>query len=118
MKHVNKFTYKELERIENLLPTDWKNNLHFIIKYKNAVANTKSIELGNRLTIKVENYIINQPDNFSLSENWNKGTVPPEELLEVEIIQILGKMVKVNAVGKYTRIEWEGWLPRKSFKIQ
>ena len=68
--------------------------------------------------VQIEKYIINQPVNFSLAENWNCGTVPPEEILEIEIIQVLGKMIKVNAVGKCTRIEWQGWLPVKGFKIQ
>lgn len=116
MKQINKFTLKELEKIEDLLPSDWRNCTHFVIGFTNSTKN--SIEVGNKFTIKVENYIINQPPNFYLSENWNGGTVPPEEILDVEVVQTMGKMTKVRAIGKCTRIKWEGWLPNKSFKIQ
>ena len=116
MKQINKFTLQELEKVENLLPNSWKNYTHFVVD--NVNNRSRSIEIGNLLTIKVENYILNQPSNFSLSENWNRGTVPPEEILDVEIIQLMGKMTKVKAVGKCTGIKWEGWLPNKSFKIQ
>lgn len=116
MKQINKFTLQELEKIEDLLPNNWIKSTHFIIE---SINNRKSsIEVGNKFTIKIENYIINQPPNFSLSENWNGGTVPPEEILDIEIIQVMGKMTKVKAVGKCTKIQWEGWLPNKSFKIQ
>ncbi|MBQ6632026.1 MAG: hypothetical protein IJH55_07995 [Romboutsia sp.] len=114
MKKINKFTYIELQKIRNLLPNNWEDDLHFIIS-NNISSNT--IKTGNKFTIKVENYIINQPPNFSLSENWNGGTVPPEEVLDIEILQIMGKMIKIKAIGKCTNISWEGWLPQKSFKI-
>lgn len=116
MRHINKFTLKELNKVGDLLPDNWQDELNFTIVNKKNVSKN-SIELGNNLTIKVENYIINQPPNFFLSEQWNNNTVPPEEILDIEIIQILEKMVKVKAVGKCTKISWEGWLPRKSFKV-
>ena len=115
---MNKFTYKELEKINHLISTGWDDNTtHIIIRRDSDIISSLS-NTDDRFTIKVENYIINQPPNFSLSENWNRGTVPPEEVLEVKILQVMGKMTKVDAIGKCTRIPWEGWLPNKSFKIQ
>ena len=112
---INKFTFQELKKIENLLPTDWETKREFTI---GIIGNSiPKINVGDRFTIRVENYIINQPSNFTLSENWNHNTVPPEEILDVEVIQLMGKMTKVSAIGKCTRIRWEGWLPNKSFKI-
>ena len=114
MKKLNKFTLKELYKIKDLLPENWENELHFIIGNNKPI---NVLDIGNKFTIKIENYIINQPPNFSLSENWNGGTVPPEEILDIEIVQTMGKMIKVKAIGKCTGINWEGWLPQKSFKI-
>ena len=116
MKQINKFTIYELNKINDLLPEDWQTSLHFIINPKDTSTNTH-LEVGNKFTIQIENYIINQPSNFSLSEKWNNNTVPPEEILDIEIIQIWGNMIKVKSIGKCTRIFWVGWLPKKSFKI-
>lgn len=118
---MNKFVKQELEKLNDILPYWDENTTHLVISNRSGVAYYRdkeySIKAGNRFTIKIENYIINQPPNFLLAENWNGGTVPPEEILDVEVIQIMGKMTKVKAVGKCTRISWEGWLPNKSFKI-
>lgn len=114
---MNKFVKRELEKLNNLIPYWDDNTTHLVINRdgKNTISNP--IYIGNKFTIKIENYIINQPPNFSLAENWNGGTVPPEEILEVEVIQLMGKMTKVKAIGKCTRISWEGWLPNKGFRI-
>ena len=37
--------------------------------------------------------------------------------MNCEIVQIMGKMIKVNAVGVDTSNTWSGWLPRKSMHI-
>lgn len=117
---MNKFVKKELEKLGDLLPYWDDNTTHLVILNRSGVAyrdKEYTIKKGNRFTIKVENYIINQPPNFSLAENWNGGTTPPEEILDVEVVQTMGKMTKVLATGKCTKIKWEGWLPNKSFKI-
>lgn len=67
--------------------------------------------------IQVESYIVNPPETFTLAANWNNGTSPKDYILNCEILQVMGKMVKVNSVGVGSNNVWEGWLPRKSFKI-
>ena len=67
--------------------------------------------------IKVEDYIINEPETFTLSSNWNRGTRPPEELLSIKVEEIQGKMIKVDAIGKSTNKVWNGWLPRKAITV-
>ena len=37
--------------------------------------------------------------------------------MNCEILQIMGKMIKVNAIGIGTNNTWLGWLPRKSMHI-
>lgn len=118
MKNMNKFTYRELEKVQHLISTNWDNNTTHIIINPNLNRDRSEIGVGETFTIRVENYIINQPPNFTLSEDWNNGTIPPEEILDIEVIQTMGKMTKVKAIGKCTKIYWEGWLPNKSFNIQ
>ena len=113
---MNKFTYRELKKIDHLIPNGWDENTeHIIVPNSNGIIN--AITLGAKFTVKLENYIINQPPNFTLSENWNAGTFPPEEILDVEVIQTVGQMTRVRAFGHNNRIEWIGWLPNKGFKV-
>ena len=114
---MNKFTFRELSKVSNLIQEDWDiNSTHLIIPNKDGIVKN-TISVGEKFTIKLENYIINQPPNFTLSENWNQGTIPPEQILDVEVMRVMGKMIGVKAVGKNSKEVWEGWLPEKGFKI-
>lgn len=111
---MNRFTQRELEKVRDLIPDEWnENTTHLVI----PVLYKDPIKIGDKLTIQLEDYIINQPPNFTLSENWNAGTFPPEKVLEVEVAKVMGKMIGVKAVGKFSRTYWEGWLPEKGFKV-
>lgn len=68
--------------------------------------------------VEVANYIINEPPNFTLSCNWNNGTVPPETNLNIQVLDIQGNMIKVDAIGVSTNKVWEGWLPKKSIVVK
>ena len=48
--------------------------------------------------IKVANYIVNPSENYTLAENWNKGIIPKTPDLKVYVSQIMGKMIKVDAI--------------------
>lgn len=81
------------------------------------------VAVGDYYLIELEDYIINPPPNFDLHINWNNNIKPVDKYLNCEIIQVMGKMIKVSGVGfnylynETTDHIWEGWLPRKSFKI-
>lgn len=83
----------------------------------------KDLRVGDYCLIEVEDYIINPPPTFDLHINWNHNIIPKDKYMNCEVVQIMGKMVKINAVGfdylynQPTNNVWEGWLPRKSFKI-
>lgn len=61
--------------------------------------------------------------NDSLSANWNKGTHPVSKYNYVEVAQVMGKMIRVNACGydittaSTTDTIWEGWIPSTHIKI-
>lgn len=82
-----------------------------------------NINVGKCYLIELENYIINPPETFTLHINWNNNIIPKDKYMKVEIVGIMGKMVKVNGVG-YDFVNkldlntmWEGWLPRKAITI-
>lgn len=79
--------------------------------------NSLDIIENHYYTINIDDYIINEPDNFTLSSNWNNGTKPPENTVRAKIEKIMGKMIKVNCIGVNSGKVWSGWLPRKSVDI-
>lgn len=111
---MNKFINAELNKIT--LPIINIENNKFIIK-KQIGCSQNQFAVGEIYNIKVEDYILNPPPSFTLAENWNFGTNPPEKELSAKVLQIVGKMIKFNCIGKTTGITWEGWLPNKSIQI-
>lgn len=81
-------------------------------------------ELNHAYLIYIEDYIIHEPPGFQLSSNWNKGTCPKYSYYRVQVIQIVGKMYKVQGVGYNPETDdtypegWMGWLPEKGFHIK
>ena len=73
--------------------------------------------------VELADYIINPPADFTLAANWNKGTNPPSKYMNVEIINIQGKMIQISGVS-YDPANpaafpkhWEGWVPQKGIQI-
>lgn len=67
--------------------------------------------------IKVDDYIIKPYKGFTLHDNWNNGVIPTDIEMKVAITNIMGKMIRVDAVGNNDGLPWSGWLPKKSIKI-
>lgn len=84
---------------------------------------TNSLQVDNCYLISVEDYILNPPEGFTLHTNWNNNIVPKHKFMKIDVIQIMGKMVKVNSIGFDMKNQidtvdmWLGWLPQKSIKI-
>lgn len=73
--------------------------------------------------IKVEDYIIHPYEGFTLHDDWNKGIVPEDKYMKCSIINFMGKMINIDAVGYNPDTDtdtgkiWSGWLPIKSITI-
>lgn len=117
---MNKFIKDQLKKVNIAMhPYYWDDSTTTIIIQKQGTSNSVQPEqfvIGGNYNIIIENYIINPPPNFSLASNWNFNTVPPEENLTATVLQIMGNMIKFKCIGKTTKLEWVGWLPRKSIK--
>ena len=119
---MNKYVLEELKKckVAKLPPYDSTTKQMVIPK---SAPTSQLLDIGKCYLIQLEPYILNPPEGFTLHENWNKNIKPPQEFLKVEISQIMGKMIKVNALGydykagQDTNEIWEGWLPRKSISI-
>ena len=113
---MNKFVSAQLKKI--VIPRIYIDNNPNKIIFKKQGANIDTdFIVFNTYNILVEDYILNPPPGFTLADNWNFGTNPPEKELTAKVLQIAGKMIKFDCIGKTTNINWVGWLPKKSIKI-
>jgi len=115
---MNKFILEQLNKTSIIMPPYDNNTTElFIPKSGGTIQQSGALMVGDKKVIFIEDYIINEPENFTLSTNWNNGTKPPENRLAVQVLQINGKMIKVISRGVNTQIIWEGWLPQKAIKV-
>lgn len=120
---MNPIIKDQLKKVKNaILPEYNDDTTKMIIKKTDKIINNGLIE-NKCYLIQVEDYIVNPYAGFTLHDNWNKGTHPLHRFLKCEVVQKMGKMVKVNSVGYDfknnldTNDLWCGWLPEKSIKI-
>ncbi len=93
---MNKFIEDELKKCK-IAHIDKISETEYVVTKQKETEDL--IKLNSYYIIELEDYIIHPNENFTLAENWNKGVVPKSKLLKVMITQILGKMMKVDAVG-------------------
>lgn len=119
---MNKFVKQQLLKCtQAIIPAfdDTTTNI-LISRYDKA---DLSIMLNHWYILELADYVINEPPNFTLSSNWNNGTKPKHKYNKAEVIQIMGKMVKINCIGYNMQEDknipdvWEGWVPEKAIKL-
>lgn len=113
---MNKFILKQLNKIKQVdLPQyDESTTVLFIPKSSTTLNN---IIVGNVYKVQLEDYILHPYDGFTLHENWNNNILPTDNIMNVEITESLGKMIKINGIGVHDNKVWAGWLPKSSMKI-
>lgn len=73
--------------------------------------------------IKLDEYVTNPPSTSTLATNWNNGSIPTHSYYIVDVVQMMGNMVKVNGIAydyennKDTNITWSGWLPKHCINV-
>lgn len=82
-----------------------------------------TVQVNKYYLIELEDYILHEPDGFTLSANWNRGSVPTCKHYIALITQSMGKMFKTECTGydvssqSTLEKQWKGWLPREGFHI-
>ena len=114
---MNKFIKEQLKKVKIAKIPAFDDDTTELIIDKVSEVDIKSLDtlsVGKCYRIVVADYIIRPFDGFTLHDNWNQGIVPTDPTMNIEVIQVMGKMVKVNAVGVVDNKLWSGWLPQKS----
>lgn len=80
--------------------------------------NNISFEVGKCYQI-VLNSRLTDPDDVSITlhSQWNNNVVPKDEVMNVEILEIMGDMIRVHGTGIGSMSSWAGWLPISNVKI-
>lgn len=90
-----------------------------------SLKDDNSLSIGKSYLIEFANYIINEPENFDLSKKWNNGIKPKSSIAKIKVLDIKGKMIKVNALGYDLKRNIEIlddlcsslWVPMKAIRI-
>lgn len=114
---MNKFIKEQLDKCRIQLPEYDDNTTHLLINRNQDIVAIENLQVGGNYLFELADYVINEPPSFTLSSNWNKGTKPPEKVVMCSVQEIMGKMIKVLAIGQSTNTQWIGYLPRKAIKV-
>ena len=95
---MNDVIKRELDKIRAPLPPYDDTTLEIHIAKKEELVQPK-FEKTKSYIVKLADYILNEPPNFTLSANWNKGVIPTSEHLVIYIKEVAGKMLRVCARG-------------------
>lgn len=107
---MNKLVKMELTKIARDTGISFDDNTTQIFIKKSGSEQSSQIEQNKVYSITIADYVINPPSTFSLAETWNNGTKPTLTQQKVLVVQILGKMIKVQSLDE----NWTGWLPSKA----
>lgn len=94
-----------------------------ILIAKSNVPLDNPILVGNKYLIKFEDYIVHPYEGFTLHKDWNNNVAPSSIFMTVEVIKIMGKMIKIEGQNYdddckcNTSGSWSGWVPMKSIKL-
>ena len=118
---MNKFIEEELNKCKTA-KVEQISDTEFLISQKTV--EEIGFQLNNYYIIELENYIINPPDTYTLSSNWNNGVIPKSKHIKAMVTQILGKMIKIDGCGfdvdansDLNDVYLGLWLPQGGIKI-
>ena len=120
---MNKFIKEQLNKCTyaNIPYFDDSTTVIKIPKTKPGSANV--LRIGRCYLIEISDYVFSSSEMSTLSSNWNNGTFPPCKFMNVEVVNIVGRMYKVNGTGfdpstnSVIMSTWEGWLPMQSINV-
>ena len=99
---MNKIIKRELEKVRANIEYDDNTTKIIIPKDTNKVNDVSEqfvFQIGKSYNIVIASYVINEPEGFTLSSNWNGGRKPKTNSLNICVTNILGKMLQFDGCG-------------------
>ena len=120
---MNPLIKKQLDKVRVVKLPHFDDNTDKLVIPVRSVNDPIVLEEDKCYIIQIEDYILNPPEGFTLHTNWNNNKIPKHKIMKIDVIKVMGKMIKVNSIG-YDIINkvnindvWEGWLPEKSITV-
>ena len=114
---MNKFIKQQLQNIKVAEIPDYKDSDGVILFKKIDSKSSQGLLQGGSYHVRLANYIIHPYEGFTLHANWNNDIIPTDNEMKVEVLQVMGKMVKIRGIGVHDSKFWTGWIPIKSLDI-
>lgn len=120
---MNEIIKKQLEACVVANVPYFDQNTTEIFIEKGSVMRVTPYQVGKCYLLEVAMHVIDPSEQKTLAANWNKGLSPKHRHYKCEILQVMGKMIKIVGCGydmeshTDTLDMWEGWLPQSSVKI-
>ena len=120
---MNPIIKKQLEKCKVANIPDFTEDTRIIHIPKGSLLNVTQYQVGKCYVVELADYVVNPPEGYTLSSNWNKGTVPKYKYYKCEIVKIVGKMICILGCGfdhvhqVDTNDLWEGWVPQDGIKL-
>ena len=120
---MNPLIKDQLNKVKRVKIDSFDDSTQTILIKRTSTPLEEELQENNCYLISVEDYILNPPEGFTLHSNWNNNILPKHKIMKIDVIKIMGKMVKVNSMGYDMKTAtdlsdmWCGWLPRKSITI-
>lgn len=119
---INPYIKEQLEKCEVAdIPSLKEDPLNISIPKKSK---NKRFQLNKCYIIELDDYLINPNSMVSFHINWNQSRVPKSKYLKVCIIQIMGKMIKIDGLGYNIEVDCDlndiyndMWLPSQDVRI-
>ena len=115
---MNSLIKAELNKVEIAQLPDYNDDtLNIIINKGTRDVNDIKCSKGGYYHIKMKDYIVHPYDGFNLHIQWNNNVVPKDDEMNVEVLEVMGNMIKVSGTGVNIQTQWTGWLPVKSIEV-
>ena len=116
---MNQLIKNELDKVNvALIPAYNEDTLTLLIPKGSREVDKIKFEKGKYYTIEIADRLLRSDDELlNLHIQWNNGIVPKDKYMNIEVIDIMGNMVKVTGTGHGTINAWTGWLPINSVEI-
>jgi len=113
---MNNILFNELNKVTATTISFKKEDTKIFIPRSIKILNS-SLKIGEVYKIKLKNFILNPSSNSTLASNWNNNIIPKYSEYLVEILDVLGNMIKVNGVATENNTsQFIGWLPADGFE--
>lgn len=108
---MNKYCLEQMNKVKVSVPSFDENTTHIVIPCSiKSEGFTNDLQVGIMYKMRLADYVVNEPEGFTLSKDWNFGKKPPCHEIIMKVVKLKGKMVQVES-GLFS-----GWLPLKSIE--